>query len=79
MNKEIIKTLTSKKITRQNFFFIVFSSINPANSDFLHINIVGSPARIFLPHFEKESQLLILALRKRNFKRAGTETRPYAL
>jgi hypothetical protein len=42
MNKEIIKTLISKKITRKNFF----------------INMASSTGRIFLPHFEKKSQLL---------------------
>jgi hypothetical protein len=58
MNKEIIKTLTSKKITVKNFFFIVFTSIKPANSDVLHINMVNSIVIIFLPYHEKESQLL---------------------
>jgi hypothetical protein len=58
MNKEIIKTLTSKKITRKNFFFIAFPKIKPANSDDLHINMAGSSGRLVLPHLEKESQPL---------------------
>jgi hypothetical protein len=49
----IIRFCTS---SRHYEVFIVFTSIKPANSDALHINIAGSTGRIFLPHLEKESQ-----------------------